>query len=105
MHPYKTTVPGGPRGPCSWKTMEHLFWLILIQWTRNVAVKWSDTKAKEQSDSVKRPGGGPGGVWNVGLSYSNVTTRSRNSTNSALFSLLSGSSAFLCSLTLRGSVI
>ena len=34
--------PGGTRGPRSWKTKEHLFGLILIQRTRNIAVAWSD---------------------------------------------------------------
>lgn len=86
----------GTRDPCSWKTMEHLFWLILIQWTRDVAVKWSDTEAGEQRDSVKGHVGGRGGV---GPSYSNVTTKSRNSTNWVLVPLLSRSFSF-CFLSL-----
>lgn len=91
MRLHKTTVPGGRRGPRSWKTMEHLFWLILIQWTHNVA----DTVAVEQSDGAKQRAGGSGagegavvgqgwgsgaagvgrGIWNVGPECHNEVTQ------------------------------
>lgn len=35
----KTHLQGEPEGPCGPETIEHLFWLIFIQRTRNMAVR------------------------------------------------------------------
>ena len=72
--------PGGTRGPRSWKTKEHLFGLILIQRTRNIAVAWSDMVAR--SSVTRRGWWWWGGVRNAGLSYSSGTTRSRTKQSS-----------------------